>query len=98
MHEVVDVAKRYGASIRRDLQHLQVRVSPTLGEGAMAANPAGGRLGTEQEPSDGHGRRELPDMRESGDEIRVPEPTLLDASLHKVEGPAMPDDVWWASA
>lgn len=98
MHELVDVAKRYGASILRDFQHLEIRVSPTLGEGAMATEPARGSLGTEQEPGDGHGRGELPDVRVPGDEVRVSEPTLLDASLNKVEDPAMPDDVWWAGA
>ena len=62
----------------------------------MAAGSTGGRLGAEQEPGNCHGRRELSDVGEAGDEVGVPEASLLEASLNQVEDPAMPDDVWWA--
>jgi hypothetical protein len=62
----------------------------------MATGSAGGSLGAEQQPGDRHGRRELPDVGETGDEVGVREASLLEASLNHVEDPAMPDDVWWA--
>jgi len=98
MHQLVHVPEGYGASIRWYLQHLEVRVNPTLSEGAVATDAARGSLGAQQEPGDSHGRGELADVREAGDEVGVAEASLLEASLNQVEDPAMPDDVWWAGA
>lgn len=62
----------------------------------MATSSAGGSLGAQQQPGDRHGRRELPDVGKTSDEVSVPEASLLEASLNQIEDPAMPDDVWWA--
>jgi hypothetical protein len=92
----MDVPQRYGTAIGRYLEDLEVRVNAAEGEAAMATDATGGTLGTEQGFGHGHGGRELADVRETGDEVSMGEASLLEASLDKVEDPAMPDDVWWA--
>jgi len=98
MHQLVHVPEGYGASVGWYLQHLEVRVNPALSERTVPTDAARGSFGAQQEPRDGHGRGELADVRETGDEVGVAEASLLEASLNQVEDPAMPDDVWWAGA
>ena len=69
---------------------------PALSEAAMTTDAAGGSLWTEKPLSDGDGGSELADVREAREEVGMPEASLLETSLNKVEDPAMPDDVWWA--
>jgi hypothetical protein len=98
LHQLVHVAERYGAPIRRNFEDLEVGMDPALGQAAMPTGATRGSLGTEQQPGDGHGGRELTDVRDAGDEVGVAETSLLEASLNQVEDPTMPDDVWWAGA
>jgi hypothetical protein len=98
LQQLVHVAKRYGPSIRRNLEHLEVGVDLPSGEAAVSTDATRGSLGAQEEPGDGHGGRELPNVRSPADEIRVAEPSLLEASLNQVDDPTMPDDVWWAGA
>jgi hypothetical protein len=69
-----------------------------LRQAAVATDAARGRLGAEKELGDSHGGGELPDVRDTRDEVRVAEASLLETSLNQVEDPTMPDDVWWAGA
>jgi hypothetical protein len=96
MHQLVHVTEGYGSAVGGYFQHLEIGVGDSSGKRAVAADAAGRRLRAEQELSDGHRGRELADVREAGDQVGVPEASLLEASLNKVEDPPMPDDVWWA--
>ena len=96
MHQLVHVAQGYGSAVSGYFQHLEIGMGDASGERAVPADATGRRLRAEQELSDGHRGGELADVREAGDQVGVPESTLLEASFDKVEDPPMPDDVWWA--